>query len=388
MLSSEMKIYRALMTLCVAWFIFLCLLSFFSARPFWLDENYMLENIKDLGYKQLLGPLKSSEASPRIYLIVSKYIGEKFNYAVLSLRFLPLLSMLIAFFIWEKIYKRVFSSSWHFLLALSAFAGSHYMSYYAAEFKHYSTDVLVVGAFCLYLFHQKEHLEKGLTKGFIAATCLLPLALLFSYGAFFVFWIVGYNFLFFIKNNRRALILLIVYGLMCLLFLIFIFCCDIKHTLKTIPLLEYWRDYFLCTDSFSCFIKPFGEGLRRLSVWWYGTSFVYRRAASVFIPFFVFSLFGYGFKSLLRNKFKLWEIDALGLVIFLELFVLGIMKKYPFTGERITLFFAPFVFYFTVKGIICLKKYKPLYWGINFYYVIFIIVCNINSFRIFLNFYK
>lgn len=73
------------------------------------------------------------------------------------------------------------------------------------------------------------------------------------------------------------------------------------------------------------------------------------------------------------------EIDSLGLAIFLELIILGILKKYPFTGGRLTLFFAPFVFYFIIKGIGYFKGNRVLYACLNICYLAFLAACSLNS---------
>jgi len=387
-LIREDRIYRLLFIACALWFIFLCLLHYFSLRPLWLDENFIFENIKSLRFEQLPGPLKNSQAFPRVYLICIKCFSQIFNYTVLSLRFFPLIIMLSAFFVWVKIYKNEFSNKWHSLLAIFSFASSYYLSYYASELKQYSMDVLVVGFFCLYLIYQRQLVDKKPSRFFIITTFLLPFTLLFSYSSFFVFWIVIYNFLFIIKKNYRLFPILVIYIFMCLLSSLFVFTFDIKYTLSTASLFSYWNDYFLCTDSVYCFLKSFTEGLRRLSVWWFGNSAFFRRTASFLIPFFVFSIFGYGIKSLRVNRLKPWDIDTIGLIILLELFILGIIKKYPFTGERITLFFTPFVFYFIVKGIGFLKTNRPLYIGISIFYIVFLIACSSNSLLTYLKLYN
>jgi len=379
--------YRALLISCILWFVFLCFLHYFSARPLWLDENFISENIKTLKTAQILGPLKYSQAFPRIYLSVIKNFSRIFDYSVLSLRFIPLLCMLSAFLIWAKIYKEAFFNKWHFLLVLFSFAGSYSLSYYAAELKPYSIDVLVVGIFCLYLIRQGRLADRGPSKLFAIITLMLPVTLFLSYGSFFVFWIVIYNFLLLVKKNRKVLPLLIGYSAISLSFIIFVYFCDLKHGLASHGLFNYWNDYFLCSDSFYCFIKSFGEGLRRLSVWWFGNSAFFRRTASPFIPIFALAMVIYGVKAIKKSKFKLLSIDAIGLIIFLELIILGLLKKYPFTGERITLFFAPFVFYFIVKGISFFKKNKPLYMSLNIFYVAFFLACSINSFLAYLKLY-
>lgn len=382
-----MKLHRVLAVFLACCFVFLCSLHYFSARPLWLDENLLLDNIKPLDYQGVLGPLKNSQAFPRLYLLAVKYIAGRFNYHALALRFLPVLSMLAAFFIWAKAYRKTFARDGQYSMAVFSFTGSYYLSYYAAEFKHYSMDVLAIGIFLLYLFYQRQVIDKKPAKLFIVATALLPLTLFFSYSGFFAFWIVIYNFLFSLKKNPRLLPLLLIYALSCAVFIILVFTWDLRHTLSTPALFSYWKDYFLCADSPYCFMKSFGEGLRRLVVWWFGNGDFFRKAASFLIPFFVFPLFGYGIKSLRKEKFKIWDIEALGLVIFLELFILGLIKKYPFTGERITLFFAPFVFCFIVKGIGFFRVNKPLYYGLNIFYIIFLVACALNSLAGYLKLY-
>ena len=382
-----MKKYNFLLISCTVWFIFLCFLHYFSARPLWLDENFIFGSIKNFTPAQILGPLKSSQAFPRIYLIIIKIFSQGFGYSVFSLRFFPLVSMLCAFFIWAKIYKEALLNKWHFLLVLFSFAGSYSLSYYAAELKPYSLDVLVVGIFCLYLSHQERLVNKGPSKLFIVGTLMLPVTLFLSYGSFFVFWIVSYNFLLLAKKNHKVLPLLIGYTAISLLFVSLVYFYDLRHGLGTRALFDYWNDYFLCVDSFYCFIKSFGEGLRKLSVWWFGNSAFFRRVASPFIPVFVLSMVIYGVKAVKKCKFKLLSIDAIGLIIFLELIIFGLLKKYPFTGERVTLFFAPFVFYFIVKGIASFRSNKLLYTGFNIFYIVFFFVCGINSFLAHVKFY-
>ena len=374
-----MRKYRALLIFCILWFIFLCILHYLSARPLWLDENFIFGNIKTLKTTQLLGPLENSQAFPRIYLIIIKIFSQRFDYSVFSLRLFPLISMICAFFIWAKIYKEIFSNKWHSLLVLFSFAGSYSLSYYAAELKPYSLDLLVVGIFCLYLIHQERLVDRAPWKLFTIVTLLLPITLFLSYGSFFVFWIVIYNFLLLVKKNRKVLPLLIGYTAISASFIIFVYFHDLRHGFATPALFNYWNDYFLCSDSFYCFIKSFGEGLRRLSVWWFGNTALFRRVASPFIPLFVLSMFIYGARAIKKCKFKLLTIDAIGLIIFLELIILGLLKKYPFTGERITLFFVPFVFYFIVKGINSFRSNKPLYLGLNIFYIVFFLACSVNS---------
>ena len=70
-----------------------------NSRPVkdWLDENFILDNIKDKNPASILGPLANSQAFPRLYLVIIREFASIFNYNVLALRFFPLVSMFAAF---------------------------------------------------------------------------------------------------------------------------------------------------------------------------------------------------------------------------------------------------------------------------------------------------
>ena len=371
------KSYRLSILFCWLLFSFLCLLHYLSLRELWVDETYVLHNIELLRLSRFLNPLLDNQVFPRFYLAVIRFISRPFDYHILSLRFLPLVCMICSFFIWIRIYAREFSEKWQVLLALLAFTSSYYASYYAAELKPYSMDVLVVSLFCLYFFYQKK--AQDFSVKFKIITLLLPFTVLLSYAGFFVFWIVIYNFLLKLGENRKIMPLVILYSTLSFLCCAFVIWFDFRPTFSNQPVISYWQPYFLCSDSFYCFFKSFGEGLRKIVAWWYGDAAFFRRAASFFIPFFVFALFRDGFKSLFKHKSAIFDASGLALVIFAQLIILGVLGKYPFTGQRITLFFAPFVFLLTVKGLSYLSRVKVLNWCVFSFYAVFMVICWVNS---------
>jgi len=381
-----MKIYKVLFIFCILWFIFLCLLHYFSLRPLWLDEELVFKNLKELSTLDILGPLRHYQMFPRLYLIIINFLARGFDYNLLALRLPSLLSMLLAFFVWLRVFRQILPGKWQVLLAIFSFASSYRIIYYAAELKPYSMDVLVAGIFCWYLICQKQLDTKEPSKLFVTATFLLPFTLALSYTSFFFFWMVIYNFIFIVKKNHKAAVLLAAYSFLCLSMIISIYYFYLRHELSGDP--SAWNNYFLCIKSPYCFIKPFGEGVRKLTTFWFGNSRFFIKTASFLIPIFVFSLFGYGIRSLRRNKFMLLDVDSLSLIIFLELVILGILRKYPFTGERMTLFFAPLVFFLIIKGIGFLRMIKPLYFGLNACYISFLVVCSLNSFFAYLKLYN
>ena len=382
-----MKTYRILSAVCVFWFIFLCFFHYFSQRPLWGDERFILNNMENQSYLKIFGPLKDSQAFPRVYLSLIKLWAETFGYVVLSLRFFPLIAMLLAFFAWKKIYQKALPSGMY-SLALFSLSSVYCFSYYAAELKQYSLDVLIAALFCLYLGYQSQLTTKEFSMPFILATLLLPFTLFLSYAGFLFFWIVSYNFFLAGLKNKKAVCLFIAYALLSVSAVITVYFIDLRHNLSAAGLFSYWNDYFISTESWYAFLKSFGDGVRKIATWWFGNTDFLKRAASFLIPFFIISLFTFGFKALKASRLKVWDIDALGLVIFLELLALGILKKYPFTGERIILFFAPFVFYYIIRGIYSLRRLRFIYFFFLVSYMALVLGSAVNSFVSFTKLYN
>jgi hypothetical protein len=86
------------------------------------------------------------------------------------------------------------------------------------------------------------------------------------------------------------------------------------------------------------------------------------QSASFMIPLFLYGLGRYGFLAIVRNPVQLNSLAIMGGVLFAELIALSLFQKYPFTGGRITLFLFPWVVYFSVKGLLDLRRLRPLFY--------------------------
>jgi hypothetical protein len=370
---------------CTSLFFFLCLLHYFSQRPLWGDENFVLENIKNI--TNIFGPVRNVQTFPRVYLSMFKALGSVFDYSVLSLRFLSLLSMSFAYIIWARIYKKLFGENWQFILGVFAFTSSYYLSYYASEFKPYSMDVLVAGIFTLVLLHQRQWYAKQIPIKFYLIAVLLPLTLFFSYASLFLFWTVGYNCLFIARRNKSIWPLFVVYCCISALCLVMIYNFDLQYSAFDRGLVSYWDSYFVCYTSFGCFFSTFGEGLRRLATFWFGFGKFFMQWATFLIPFFLYSIVRYGIIPWKKDKFRIFSPEAIFAVLMIELLIFALMKRYPFTGERITLFFAPFIFYGIIKAIYDLKRVPILFYFFAWNFVIFLAACYINSLIVYVKMY-
>jgi hypothetical protein len=374
---------RTLQNVCALVFVFLCLLHYFSLRPLWLDELYVFDSIKTYNFAQIFGPLKTQQAFPRVYLSFIKLISQPFDNHVLALRFLPLLCMVGAFACWVKIYRRSISDECLVLLAMVSFTSSYRLTYYGAELKHYSMDVLAVALYLLFFMKQKSVTQPS--KPFILTACLLPFLMFFSYGGFFVFWMVTLNLFLLARENKAFKSVLWMNAVISIACVFIYYMIDVKSTMHQKGLFNYWESYFIQLNSPLAFLDSLFEGVKRLASHWWGTEKWQFKLAVPFLPFFLFAIFHFGIKSLKEAKGKIMSVEALALALFLELFIFSLFRFYPFTGERITLFMAPFVIYLILKGMDHLKgTIRFLFLG---YFTVYSLICLLNTFSVYLKLY-
>jgi len=372
--NLNIKIYNSANTAISILFVLICLLHYFSQRPLWLDEGFIYQNLTEYSDSQLLGPLKHAQAFPRGHLFLSKYTSVAFDYHVLALRFLPLIFMITAFFLWSKVYVRNFSNHWAALLAVFSFVVSYKMTYYAAELKPYAMDVLAIILFFYFFQYQNLYKDKAVDSKLFLLSVILPFLCWMSYAGIFLFWIIGLNYLLMIRTNKKLIGVLIANIIASIFSLSILYQFDLKYSMNN-SMFEYWGSYLICTDNVGCFFDTFFEGFKRLATYWFGYTKLHTKLSVIFIPFLLFSLIQFGFKNWKEDKFKIHSIDSLGFILFFELFVMGIFKIYPFTGGRITLFLAPFVFYFILKAIQSLRKIHWLESFFLLYYGAFCLFC-------------
>jgi len=377
---NESTYQRAISALTLV-FVIICSIHFFLQRQIWLDEDMVFRSIKEYHLVQIFGPLKFSQAFPRVHLAAIKVFSTVFQYHVLALRFFSYIFMLSAFFLWVNIYKDQVSDKRNILLCVLAFVCAFKLSYYSAELKPYAMDVLAVAIYTYYLCSQRKFAEQNPSVKDVCFTLALPLLVFFSYATLFVIWIVGFNFLLLVTKNKNVLPLLLSYIAFAVICLVVFYHIDFKYSIS--PAAEnYWESTFICSQSLACFFDSFGDGLKKLVTYWNGNSKIFIRAAVIFVPFYVFSLFRYGLRQWQNDKLCVFHLDTVGFVLFLELVILGLLHKYPFTGERVTLFYAPFAFYMVVRGIDSIKRFKSFYYIMVGYFVCYYMVCCVNTLRL------
>jgi len=186
----------------------------------------------------------------------------------------------------------------------------------------------------------------------------LPILLLFSYIGYLFVWIPLYNYLLSIKNNKKNFNLVIFYSISLILFVFFSYYFDIRFYKGHMQ--EYFNDYFISLKSPAEFLKNFTEGTNNLLSCWFSEARIIKKFARFFAVFGLYAIFHFFIINFRKEKFRIYSASCLSFVLFAELVILGILKIYPFTGDRVTLFFAPFVLLAIIKGIYLLNKFKPI----------------------------
>ncbi|MDD5488986.1 MAG: hypothetical protein PHH49_08540 [Candidatus Omnitrophica bacterium] len=341
-------------------FVFLCLFHYASGRPFWLDENFILEKIQMAGPSGLFGPL-GSQAFPRVYLVLVQQAGYLAGFNVFALRALPLVAMLAAFFVWIRIYRAQEGRGVGYVLFLLSWCGSKFMSYYASELKQYSGELLLSGLFTMFVLRQAGSLKEPVIKFREAALCfIMPFAVLFSYTAYFFLPLPAYNLIAGGRGSRKSVILFAAYLVGAIVAVMLSYNLDVKYVQNSSGMWGYWHDYFISVASVPEFLQTFTEGVRNLYVRWFLEVSLVRRVITVFLPFSLFATFVMGWKNIRRDGMMITRLSSMAMYLVTGLAVAGAVKLYPFTGARITLYIAPFIFYVTIKGIMTLWDKVPL----------------------------
>ena len=381
-LSSERWLTLAIF-LMMAWYIFLCFLHLLSRRPLWNDEECVFRSIAafsptDFFHKWLL----AIQMFPRVYLFLIQQIAKPFHFSLVMLRLPSFVCMMAGFFCWMKIASCELKNKLHYLTFCLSWAGSAVLIYYSAELKPYSMDVLVASIFILFLYHQ-EKLEKDGGKKYATLLFILPALVLFSYPAYFFVALPLYNLFCWSRKDPKRLRSLAIYAGSLILFAGLSYFFDIR--LRPVKeLTQGWNDYFVSLSSVGEFLKTSGEGtMNLLSRWFVERPKILKHIGIFFVmPFFLKMLVTFP-KNFRNENFQIKSIHTIAFIVFAELFLLGVMKKYPFTVPRTSLFFCPLLFLLVVKGIAGLKDWNKKFYGIilgSFIYFLIFLSIGISFF--------
>jgi len=337
--------------LLACWYIFLCSLHLVGQRPLWNDEIAVFRSVEQFTPKQMFNnKLMAAQVFPRAYLFLIQQFSQIFDFSLWSLRFPSFICMIAAFLIWIKIAHLAIKDQWQRLAFVGSWLASGLLLYYSAELKQYSMDVLAVSVFILFLYHQKDLQYKN-DKRYVWMLIALPLFGFFSYPAFLLMMIPLYNLIrssFPCKICRKYLCVYV-------LSLVTVMCISYNFDMRLRALSEVTQgfgDYFISFASVGQFFQTLGEGTNNLfSRWFVERPKFFKSLTRIFTGFALIYMFTSYFKNRKREGGYIRSLETIGLCLFLEMFIIGCFKKYPFTVPRTSLFYAPVVLYMTAKGI-------------------------------------
>ncbi|MCK5179212.1 MAG: glycosyltransferase family 39 protein [Candidatus Omnitrophica bacterium] len=378
MVKQGSKVFTLAIFIIAVWYIFLCSLHLFYQRPLWNDEEAVFRSVENYSPAQMFSePLAAFQVFPRAYLFLIQQFSSAFDFSLWSLRLPSFICMMATFLLWLKVASYGIKDQWQYFAFVCSWPASGMMLYYSAELKQYSMDTLLVAIFLLFLYHQKE-LQRGKSGRYMLILALLPALGMFSYPAFIAAMIPLYNLLLASwreKENRKYLY---VYAASLLVFLGASYHFDMRLRSTTVVTTGY-SDYFMSFASFGEFFRTLGEGVNNLfSRWFVEYPKYFKSLTRIFTGFALIYMFTGYFKNRKKEDYFLYSIETAAFVLFLGMFFLGCLRKYPFTVPRTSLFYAPIVLYMTARGIDLAARVHPYFYrfilGLYFVFLGFLIV--------------
>ncbi len=184
--------------------IFIRVLFFSYARPFWNDESALALNIINHKYTDLFAPMEYYQAAPPLFCIFCKFFLCFIKKAEYALRALPLLFSCLSLPVFFIFSTKILKSKTAAAFALLLFAFNYQLIYYAQELKPYSAEVFIfLCTLLLYFYIDYEKLSR--LKLFLISFCI-GLSTWFSYTAVFA-QLVLFLLLFLYKDKKKTLIL-------------------------------------------------------------------------------------------------------------------------------------------------------------------------------------
>jgi hypothetical protein len=108
----------------------------------WEDEAFLVVNLFEKSFGELLGPLDFIQLAPPLWLFAEKAVAELLGFSESSLRLVALVSSLASLALFVALVRRVLAG-WEATFAVGMLAVSYPCVRYAAEAKPYGVDLLV-----------------------------------------------------------------------------------------------------------------------------------------------------------------------------------------------------------------------------------------------------
>jgi hypothetical protein len=332
--------------------VFLRIWQYWANPSLWLDEAMLANNIVNRSFVGLTQPLDDNQGAPIGFLFIQKVFIELFGNHDYVLRLFPLLTSILAIPLMWRV-AQTYVGRWPSLLALSFFAISAPLIYFASEVKQYSSDVLCT---LLVLMVTPKALDVHATsRAFMLFGFVSSIVIWFSHPIVFIIAGVFLVLILDILKSKESRVIRLHKLLWCgqaaaVCFVSFfvLFLISLRFLTANAELLDYWQDAFMPMPPWrdvSWFLKHWYELLNSLLG-------LYLVEASRAIPNFALAgvvtvLFIAGAMSLF---FRRWQFALLLMMPLIFALLASGMGKYPFSG-RLMLFSVPLLLLPIAEGI-------------------------------------
>ncbi len=308
--------------------------------PFWLDEMMLSLSFIDRDIGGMFFPLEANQKAPPLFLCLVFISVKIFGFNEYAFRFVPYISGILSMFGFYFLLKEFVKDKIGAVFGIFLYAFSIPLIFYCAEFKPYSTDVLIS---ILLIYSYRFISFKNISNLKIILYTLLSVVFVFlSFPSMFI--IVSIVLAKYIEEkkitNKTFFILggVIFSGLW-----LYFFDVNVCHFMK-----EYWF-------SEKSFIQMFLVTIKYL-LYNYHHYFIFQITPIIIIGFLL---------VLKENKYRFFQLIIL---ICLSL-IFSLLKIYPFS-ERLALYFLPVSIIMIVK-LFDLSDLLPKY---KFIYRIFLLI--------------
>ncbi len=323
--------------------------EYFACPSYWYDEAYLLLNIFDKTYLDLLGPLREDQAAPPLFLWLLRGLYLAFGGSEWAMRLPALTASIVGFLSMGPLARRVVGrGGWLWAVAFAALG--HRAIAHAIEVKPYAFDFLTSASILLAAIHCRAGIRSRWP--WIVLCILAGLAPWLSYPAVFVVGAAIVSVL--VRAFRRrpvasigteTLLAFLAAGLF--LFSTAALWHGVVRHQTTASLQVYWSSSFL--DLSSPRAAASWIGYRLLEIGNYGTR-------EMGLPLLILALIG-GWT--LRRR-----LDVLVLLIgpFLLALVASALRLYPL-GGRLLFFLTPCLWLLAARGLGALVRRLPSRWA-------------------------
>lgn len=335
-----------------------------AIQPFWLDEWFIIQNLKFRTPEALWGKLEYMQQFPRLYLQALKVISDTFNYSYSSLR-LPsfmvhTMGVILCLSLGRKLFKGHVPAVFAFVLIYISFKTS--LDYFV-QVKQYTMEMFLglVAMWQMMSIHKILNKERLSIPHWVLLYISMGTVTFFSYTypilAIGMFYIISVRHAIMKRDEMpqpysphiTALILLSVAGIT--LFYIY----DVMYVMHDTGMQDYWKDYIM-KEGFS--FKLFFGNIFKL--------FAHQGAGALFeIIFGILGIAGwvlgfYEFRKNVKSREPLDIMVAFATTVVALMVVLFALGKLPLGAHRLNAFATPLLALLSVNFLLWLKKYSRL----------------------------